>query len=624
MFRFLAATQAGCRRIFPRHLLHSIATLAEIAFVAFVSQTFYMQQLDAQSSERPNIVLIMADDMGYGDLACHGNPVIRTPNLDSLHARSVRMTNFHVSPGCAPTRAGLLTGRCPHRAGVWHVVMGRTLLPTEEVTIAEVFGSNGYHTAVFGKWHLGDNYPFRPQDQGFQEVLVHGGGVVGHTPDYWLNDYFDDTYLHNGRWEKVDGYCTDVWFDRAIQFIESHRDSPFFVYLPLNAPHQPFQVPEKYEAIYRDNENVPNAAFYGMITNIDENVGRMEEAIRRLGIRQNTILIFMTDNGTSAGLRWRKGGKEVGFNAGMRGKKASSYDGGHRVPCWFYWPAGGLVGGRDVNRLTDHVDILPTLADLCAIAPPKQVAFDGMSLGPLLRGDASSWPDRTLVAELQLVVDQPIKWSRCAVMTDRWRLVDGAELYDMQADPGQSRDIAEGHRDVVEQLRNEYEKWWAGVSENHERFAEIVLGSDHENPTCLTCYHWNNESGQQRDMPWAHAHIVAGPLQNGFWRVKIEQDGTYEFRLRRWPKESHLAINATSDADPPERSWHPLEAGALVATQARLKIQEADVTSSVAAGAEDVSFTIPLHAGSTRLQTWFLDEHGNSRGAYYVIVRRPP
>ena len=221
---------------------------------------------------KPNVVLIMTDDQGYGDLACHGNTVIQTPQLDRLFSESIRLTNFHVNPACAPTRAALMTGRTSHRVGLWHVVMGRTILHQDEVTMAEVFRDGGYRTALFGKWHLGDNYPFRPQDQGFDEVLTHGGGVVGHTPDYWMNDYFDDYYLHNGKWEQVEGYCTDVWVDRAIQFLASNPDEPKFVYLPLNAPHSPFQVPERFEALYRDNPEVPEVRIMSKLKELTESV----------------------------------------------------------------------------------------------------------------------------------------------------------------------------------------------------------------------------------------------------------------------------------------------------------------------------------------------------------------
>lgn len=573
------------------------------------------------ATERPNVIVVMTDDQGFGDLACHGNPVLKTPNLDALHAQSVRLTEFHVDPACAPTRAALMTGRYSHRAGVWHVVMGRTLLHPDEVTMAEVFRDAGYRTAIFGKWHLGDNYPFRPQDQGFEEVLIHGGGVIGHTPDHWMNDYFDDTYLHNGRWEPVKGYCTDVWFHRAMAFMRLDPGRPFFVYLPLNAPHQPFQVPERFEAMYRDREDVPVPAFYGMIASIDENMGHLMRMLDETRLAKNTILIFLTDNGTSGGVRRPKGRDPIGFDGGMRGAKASPYEGGHRVPCFIRWPGGGLEGGRDVGGLTAHFDMLPTLIDLCGIPAPRDIRFDGISLAAAMRAERPV-PARTLVAELQLVVGQPERSQRTSVMSGPWRLVNGTELYDLRADPLQITDVATRNPDEVRRLREAYDRWWDDVSENHARDCEIVLGSERENPTRLTAYHWNNATGEQRDMPWAHAHIVAGSLQNGWWRVLVERAGHYAFRLRRWPAETGLAINTVAHFDPPEKSWHPITPGTLNATRARLRIGEYDQTLPVPPGAEAVTFTTELHPGSARLQTWFLDDAGNSRGAYYVEVER--
>ena len=567
--------------------------------------------------KRPNVVLVMTDDQGYGDLACHGNENIKTPNLDKLHAASVRLADFHVSPVCTPTRAGLMTGRCPNRAGVWHVVMGPSQLRKDEVTMADVFSANDYKTAIFGKWHLGDNYPFRPQDRGFQETLVHGGGVVGHVPDHWLNDYFDDTYLHNGKKEKFKGYCTDIWFDRAMEFIEANRSGPFFVYLSTNAPHQPFLAPEKYVAMYKGNAKVPNAAFYGMITRIDENFARLERKLQSLGLVDNTILIFLTDNGTAAGVRG-----PVGFGAGMRGRKGSPYDGGHRVPCWFRWPGGGLKGPRDVKHITDHVDILPTLIDLCDLKPPRKIKFDGRSLAPLLKDSNADWAARTMVAEKQNVVSKPVKWRCCSVMTDRWRLVNGRELYDIHADPGQKRNVAAKNPAVVRKLRNDYDKWWNSVSQSHSRVTEIIVGSPRENPARLTCYHWNNPTGNQGLMPWGQAHIVAGPHFNGYWNLHVARAGEYTFALRRWPVESHLKINDTSDADPPEKPFRPLNAKPLVATTARIKIQGIDKTLPVAKDAEEVTFKVTLKAGPARLETWFSDAEGNSRGAFYVHVTK--
>src|SRR5262245_5713972 len=205
----------------------------------------------ADAPRPPNVVVILTDDQGYGDLSCHGNTVLKTPNLDRLHGRSVRLTNFHVDPTCSPTRAALMTGRYSSRTGVWHTIMGRSILRRDEVTLAELFARAGYRTGIFGKWHLGDNFPYRPQDRGFHDCVVHGGGGVGQTPDFWGNRYFDDTYLENGRPRRFAGYCTDVFFDQALAFLDRHKARPFFLYLATNAPHAPYRVPERYRQVYR-------------------------------------------------------------------------------------------------------------------------------------------------------------------------------------------------------------------------------------------------------------------------------------------------------------------------------------------------------------------------------------
>ncbi len=367
----------------------------------------------------PNVILIITDDQGYGDLACHGNPIVKTPNLDKLHAESIRLTNFHVDPTCSPTRSALMTGRYSSRVGVWHTVMGRSLLRKDEVTMANLFAANSYQTGMFGKWHLGDNYPYRPQDRGFREVLTHGGGAISNTPDWWGNNYFDDTLRHNGAWEKQKGYCTDVFFAAATRFIEQNKDRPFFAYIPTNAPHAPYNVPEKFSKPYVDKGvPQPRANFYGMITCIDENVGRLMAMLKERGLEQNTIVIYMTDNGSAIPVNEKTGD---GFSAGMRAFKGSEYDGGHRVPCFIRWP-GTLTGGRDVSKVTAHIDLLPTLIDLCSLKKPDKVEFDGKSLRQLLANDKPDWPERTLFVHSQRI-DHPEKWRKSALscMTDRWR-----------------------------------------------------------------------------------------------------------------------------------------------------------------------------------------------------------
>ncbi|MFQ6131986.1 MAG: arylsulfatase [Armatimonadota bacterium] len=548
-------------------------------------------------ANRPNVVLVMTDDQGYGDLACLGNPVIQTPNLDRLHGQSVRLSNFHVDPTCSPTRSSLMTGHYSSRTGVWHTIMGRSLLGRHEVSMADVFAAAGYRTGIFGKWHLGDNYPYRPEDRGFQEVLVHGGGGVGQGPDYWGNDYFDDTYRHNGQWKPFQGYCTDVFFRNAIRFIEANRSQPFFCYLPTNAPHGPYNVAEKYSKPYEEKGVPPRqAAFYGMITNIDENMGHLMRRLEGLGLAENTILIFMTDNGTSGG-----------DSGGMRGKKGSEFDGGHRVPCFIRWPAGGLGAARDVEQLSAHIDLLPTLIALCGLESPEGVAFDGADLSPLLRGQEADWPDRTLLVHSQRI-DHPQKWRKSAVMTQRWRLVNGEILNDMNADPGQTTNVADDHPEVVQRLRQAYEDWWEDLSERFDEYCPIVIGSHEENPCRLMSHDWHGPNPV-----WSQGAVRAGNASNGFWAIEVAQDGTYEFALRRWPLEADAPITAAIP-----------KGKAISATKARLKIADVDLTKPIPEDAHAVTFQARLKAGQTRLQTWFTDDEGASRGAYYVYVKRLP
>jgi arylsulfatase A-like enzyme len=551
-----------------------------------------LSQAAQPKKKPPSVVLVLTDDQGYGDLACHGNPIVKTPNLDKLHARSTRLTNFHVSPTCSPTRAALMTGRYCNRTGVWHTVMGRSLLRKDEVTMADVFAAGGYRTAIFGKWHLGDNYPFRPQDRGFDEVLVHGGGGIGNTQDYWGNDYFDDTYFRNGKPEKFTGYCADVWFNEAMKFIEANRDRPFFCYLSSNTPHGPFRVAEKYSKPYRGRGVKFN--FYGMIANIDENMGRLMKKLKKLGIEDNTILIFMTDNGSSGGH----------YNAGMRGRKGSEYDGGHRVPFFVRWPAGGIGGGVDIGRLTAHIDVLPTLIEVCGLHKPQGVQLDGVSLVPLLEGNERNWPDRTIITDSQRV-ELPIKWRKSALMTDRWRLINGEELYDVNVDPGQRRDTADKYPDVVARLRRDYQDWWADTSKRFLEYCEIIVGSDKENPSKLTSHDWHTH------WPWNQDQVRQGLERNSFWALEVAWDGEYEIELRRWPKEVDAPITAAIP-----------DGKAISATTARLRIGEVNRIQPIPKDAAAVTFRVKLKAGKTRLQTWFTDDEGESRGAYYVYVKR--
>ncbi len=572
--------------------------------------------------KQPNVILVITDDQGYGDLGCTGNPWIQTPNLDHFYEDSVRLRDFHVSPLCAPTRGALMTGRRPLRNGVWATCWGRSILRKEEVTAADVFATNGYSTGLFGKWHLGDNYPYRPQDRGFQRVVAHKGGGVGQTPDFWGNNYFDDTYFHNEQPVKHEGYCTDIWFEEAFKFMEENKDYPFFAYISTNAPHSPYLVADQYALPYRGNRDIPSPEFYGMISNIDENFGRLREKLVQLGIENHTILIFMTDNGSSAGADLDKNQQVVtGYNAGMRGKKGSYYDGGHRVPFFIRWPEGGLKGGKDIEEMAFHVDLLPTFIDVCNLRVPKKVDFDGRSLRQILREEFQSFEeDRVEFIQFRQDTIPPEKWTN-AVATRKWRLIKGQELYDIKSDPGQKNDVASMYPEVVERLRVAHEQWWEEVLPEIGKYSHISLGSDEENPARLDAL------DVMGDVAWSQHMVVNAQKSTGKWAVHVEKPGTYRFALRRWPEELNLPINQAID-EKMAQSVAPygrqeVECAIICPVKAKFKIFDMEWETIVHDGDLEAVFNVTLDkAGETSLEASFIDDKEEQRGAYYVYVER--
>jgi arylsulfatase A-like enzyme len=591
--------------------------------IAFIANTALCQSMQ---TERPNVIVIITDDQGYGDMSCHGNPWMKTPNMDKLYEESTRLTDFHVTPTCAPTRASVMTGHYSNRTGVWHTIGGRSLLRESETTMADVFSSNGYATGMFGKWHLGDNYPFRPQDRGFQEVLIHGGGGVSQGPDYWNNDYFDDTYFHNGKPEKFTGYCTDIWFDNAIRFMDENQTQgqPFFVYLATNAPHSPNHVSNEYVEPYKDNDSIASAIFNGMVANIDENLGKLLRYLTRNELDENTIVVFMSDNGTSAGVDIKDDKIVKGFNAGMRGRKGSMYDGGHRVPCFIRWPQGEIPAGRDVADLTAHVDLLPTFVDILRLKIPAGLEFDGTSLKHVLRGQGDHLPARTLITDSQRL-EQPVKWRQSSVMHGPWRLVNGTELYNISQDPGQNRDIADQHPKMVRQLRDDYEAWWKDISPVFKEAPAIALCPVQEPVTILRTHDMHMDEGYDL-VPWNHTQIRQGMKSNGWYAVNALEDGVYKFTLMRWPPESGGSLLGGVPAK-------PAVAGTTVRAQdagKELDLDKAGISIgrkkdqkiiSEAAGT-GVTFEVSVKAGHHKLRAWFVNGEGESLAAYYVKVEK--
>lgn len=586
------------------------------------------------AAPRPNIVLVITDDQGYGDLGCTGNPIIKTPHIDRLASESSQLTDYHVAPTCSPTRSALLTGHWTDRTGVWHTVNGRSMLRENEITLGQLLKDHGYATGMFGKWHLGDNYPYRPEDRGFTEVYRHGGGGVGQTPDLWDNAYFDGQYFHNGKVVPAKGFCTDVFFAQGNRFIRESvaKKQPFFAYIALNAPHGPLHAPQKYMDMYAgQNPNI--AAFFGMISNIDDNVGTTRALLKELGIEQNTIFIFTTDNGTASG--------DKVFNAGMRGKKGSEYEGGHRVPFFWHWPAAGMSRKHVNDTLAHAVDLVPTLLDVTGAKKPASLKFDGTSIRALLDPKAKvQWPDRMLVTDSQRVRD-PIKWKQTAVMSQEWRLINGKELYAIKKDPEQKHDVAKDHPEQVAKMRAFYDAWWAELEPTFAQTTEIYLGHPDHPVVSLTGHDWIQEALP----PWNQAHIrnaqglAAGARKGkgkqpapsakheGHWAVKVITAGTYEISLRRWPVEADQPINAElpAGANVPgaDRAFRANVGRSIQAAKATLRIDGKDLESKPVTGTDrQITFTTKLSKGSHQLAPVFTNDEGGELGAYYTIVTR--
>jgi len=545
----------------------------------------------------------MTDDMGYGDVGINGNTMLKTPHLDELAKQSVQMTDFHVDPTCAETRAALMTGRYSCRTGVWHTINGRSILREDELTMADVFSSNGYATGIFGKWHLGDNYPFMPRHRGFQESLIHGGGGVTQTPDAWRNDYYDDTYFRLGKPEPQKGYCTDVFFDATLEFVKQNQDKPFFAYLATNAAHGPYRCPKKFSQPYIDQGvEKTMAAFYGMIASIDENVGKLCSKLAEWDLDRDTILIFTSDNGTARGMlkpdAIKKGYEWIGYNGGLSGTKASKQDGGHRVPFFVRWPAGKIGGGKELPTLTAQFDLLPTFVDLCGLAMPRKVEFDGSSLKELWLTPTkkTDLAERTLVVHSQRI-ETPEKWRNSSVMKQDWRLINGKYLYDLATDRAQKKDISKQHPEVVKELRTSYDAWWDSVSTQFSQYVRIPLGTESDPDVLLTCHDWHATEGE---VPWNQGKIRADLTSNGFWACDVVEPGKYEITLRVRPTGVDYKFKAG---------------------KAKIKVGEREQEVVIEDGQQSISMSIDLPAGPALVQTW-ISEGEKVRGAYYVNVSK--
>jgi len=565
------------------------------------------------------IIFVLIDDIGYGDINVLTPGELATPNLDSLYQESITLTDFHVGTTCAPTRASLMTGRSVNAGGVWHTIAGRELLREDEQTMAEVFQANGWATGIFGKWHLGDGYPFSPRFRGFETAVVHGGGGIGQGPDFWDNDYYSDvdfagnktkpdTYFANGELVTADKFCTDFWFDRSMEFIKksSDADKPFFCYLPTNAAHGPFNAPHG-----------KTKGFDGLIENIDDNMARLDKFLDAEGLKEDVLLIFTCDNGTA--------GKRLG---GLRGKKGSHYDGGHNVPCFLRWKNGGMAGSvdtrRDVNSLTAVMDFLPTFIDMCGLEKPEGGnPLQGISLKERLTQPDFKPTSRTLIVDTQRAASL-VKWKKACIMQDqvvdgviksKWRLIRTGpqkkpELYDFLSDRDTNEDLGTGHP-MERELTAAYEKWFTKMSNGSEPYPPFVVNHEKEPDLSLYSHSWIGEDAS----PWHQNSVRKAGKGSRVHSIRFDHPGQYNIQLRRWPREDGGPIAGKCEVGE-----------CVVISPAKAKLHIAGVGnfySGIEEGASAVNFNLSVKVTTpTTIETAFLDSEGNVIcGAYCTYIK---
>ncbi|MEM9647507.1 MAG: arylsulfatase [Bacteroidota bacterium] len=516
--------------------------IENVVLLTFSILTLCITSVYGQNQERPNVIVIITDDQGYGDLGITGNPHVQTPVIDQFASESIRFNNFYVSPVCAPTRSSLLTGRYSLRTGVRDTYNGGAIMASNEVTIAEMLKQGGYTTGVFGKWHLGDNYPSRPSDQGFDESVIHlsgGMGQVGDITTYFKGDtsYFDPVLWHNNQQEAYQGYCSDIFAEEAIKFIEQNKAAPFFCYLSFNAPHTPLQVPNEYYQKYKNID--PTSGFkgddrpfpkmtkkdkedarkvYAMVTNIDDNLGKLFKKLEELQLSQNTLVVFMTDNGP----------QQRRYVAGMRGRKGNVYQGGVRVPFYLKYPAA-FAQNKDIETMSAHIDVLPTLAEVCKVDMPQDREIDGKSLLPLIQGETVDWADRSLFFYWTRRYPEP--YYNMALQKDRYKLVGNTdynakledfELFNLKTDPYEQNNLVLKDKAKATALKTGLDRVYNELitSENLITQPRIIVGNPAENPIFLN----RNDAGGERGI-WAQEEIY------GTWKVSVEE-GRYHVRMK--------------------------------------------------------------------------------------------
>ncbi len=558
---------------------------------------------------RPNIVVVMTDDQGYGDLSLHGNPVLKTPHLDALGRGGVRLEQFHVTPMCSPTRAAFLTGLHTLRNGAISTCQGQHSMKEGLPTLPGLLAGDGYATGLFGKWHLGRNYPHRPQDRGFQETLtLYGYGPTG-ISSRWNNDYIDTWVVHNGEERQLSGFCTDAFFDQAMRWMEdqAREQNPFFAFISTNAPHFPFWAPAEWAEPYADTDN---AEFFAMVANIDDNMGRLHTFLQQNDLEQDTIVVFLTDNGGT-------GGRST-WNAGMTGGKATPWEGGHRVPLLLRYPARGLTDGRQVRGLALVEDLLPTLLGFAGVPLPNDADITGIDWGPHLTGP-EPWPDRT---EVRIHRQHTLDPTYAAAMRGPWRVLWGDALYNLDDDPAQQVNVAEAHPEIFRELwthlKNEHSAHRATASAYHYE----VIGAPQQRRVVLDGSHWLDVRGDGQPTVRLANYRRTNGRAPGVWGIDVRAAGTYTITLTRWPRESGLTLQEGAPPFVSRCQGKPLPEGiALPIARASLEIG-GRLYQGIADGDErGITFEVTLPEGRHEMASALRDENGQMLcPAYFAYV----
>ena len=577
--------------------------MGRLLFIEFL----LMAITSAALAQQPNVIMIMTDDTG-NNIGYQGNPYVTTPHIDSLATEGVSLSNFHQMPMCTASRAGLMSGQYAEHTGAWRTSLGRTMMRGDVYTIAEAFRDNGYATGHYGKWHLGDNWPMAPQDQGFNDVVGLRCGGIGQIADYWGNDYFDDTYYRNGKPEKFEGYCTDVFFNETMRFIREKKDEPFFIYLAPNITHLPLKVAEKYSKKHVDNGiDEKLAILYGMIDNLDENMGRLLACLRETGVDEKTIILMTTDDGVQGAAVSRTPDY---WNMGMRGKKGSQEEGGHRVFSYLRW-TGGNIGTPGVNNetLISIQDVYPTMLDLCGLPMPRNVEFSGRSFKPYLTSPLNPEEDDRPIFFYYYnpkKIDQ--RENQTCVIWKNWRLIANTQLYDISKDKMQENDVAVDYPEVVKKLQAEFDAYHASGKPLIQEPVRFIIGDPRALVQELTSQdvYWTQDiSGGQA---FGQGDCEKLEQAHGPYKVTIAHDGKYTFTLSRYPLYTGMTFGEG------HRS-----VGTFHIEKVRMSLAGQTVEKAVTPEDTHASFTLDLKAGDTDLDTALVGD-GYDGVAYFVTI----